>query len=318
LAYRLNPPPGWPPVPAGFVPPPGWQPDPSWPPAPPGWQLWVPEDAPPGNAWAAAPANAAAGSQAAGNSQQGTPWPAAAGNGQAGIPQPGAAGPGGPGTPYTPYTPYTPSSNASFEVVQPRRGGNGLAAASLVLGFLAGPLGLIFGIIALRKRPQRGKGMAIAGICLSTLWIIGVVAAAVVSNQTASKRSADGQISKGGHMDVFALRTGDCFQNPTGSEPASELSSITAVACTTPHNAQVISQLPVSGSDYPGETALTARAGTGCKADLKTAVDKAKVTDSMNLLYLFPDSNAWDEGQHTISCLVVDSTKDLTSSLLKK
>jgi hypothetical protein len=38
---RFNPPPGWPPAPAGWVAPPGWQPDPSWPEPPPGWQLWV-------------------------------------------------------------------------------------------------------------------------------------------------------------------------------------------------------------------------------------------------------------------------------------
>lgn len=38
---RLNPPPGWPPVPSGWEPPAGWQPDPSWPDPPPGWQLWV-------------------------------------------------------------------------------------------------------------------------------------------------------------------------------------------------------------------------------------------------------------------------------------
>ena len=42
---RFNPPPGWPPAPAGWVAPPGWQPDPSWPAPPPGWQLWV-EDRP--------------------------------------------------------------------------------------------------------------------------------------------------------------------------------------------------------------------------------------------------------------------------------
>jgi hypothetical protein len=42
---RFNPPPGWPPAPAGWAAPPGWQPDPSWPEPPPGWQLWV-EDRP--------------------------------------------------------------------------------------------------------------------------------------------------------------------------------------------------------------------------------------------------------------------------------
>lgn len=46
MGLRYNPPPGWPPAPAGFTPEPGWQPDPSWPPPPPGWQLWVSDDQP--------------------------------------------------------------------------------------------------------------------------------------------------------------------------------------------------------------------------------------------------------------------------------
>jgi hypothetical protein len=45
---RFNPPPGWPPAPAGWTPPPGWQPDPSWPQAPTDWPLWVQNIAPVG------------------------------------------------------------------------------------------------------------------------------------------------------------------------------------------------------------------------------------------------------------------------------
>ena len=44
-SVRLNPPPGWPPVPPGWTPPPGWQPDPSWPDPPPGWNLWIEDTA---------------------------------------------------------------------------------------------------------------------------------------------------------------------------------------------------------------------------------------------------------------------------------
>ena len=40
----FNPPPGWPPAPAGWTPPKGWTPDPSWPEPPHGWQLWIPTD----------------------------------------------------------------------------------------------------------------------------------------------------------------------------------------------------------------------------------------------------------------------------------
>lgn len=43
-ALEFNPPPGWPPPPAGWTPPSGWAPDPSWPTAPEGWQLWLPAD----------------------------------------------------------------------------------------------------------------------------------------------------------------------------------------------------------------------------------------------------------------------------------
>ena len=43
MGYRFNPPPGWPPIPDGWMPPDGWQPDPSWPAAPEGWSYWVPD-----------------------------------------------------------------------------------------------------------------------------------------------------------------------------------------------------------------------------------------------------------------------------------
>jgi WD40 repeat protein len=55
MAPRFNPPPGWPPPPAGWTPFPGWQPDPSWPPPPDGWQLWI-DDAQPVPEWGARPA----------------------------------------------------------------------------------------------------------------------------------------------------------------------------------------------------------------------------------------------------------------------
>jgi hypothetical protein len=47
MAWRFNPPPGWPAPPQGWTPPNGWTPDPSWPPAPDGWQFWVQEAEPP-------------------------------------------------------------------------------------------------------------------------------------------------------------------------------------------------------------------------------------------------------------------------------
>jgi hypothetical protein len=37
----------------------------------------------------------------------------------------------------------------------------------------------------------------------------------------------------------------------------------------------------------------------------------------MNLLWYYPEQLAWTDGQHSITCVVADSSQDLTSSLLK-
>jgi hypothetical protein len=170
----------------------------------------------------------------------------------------------------------------------------------------------------LRQRPQRGKGLAIAGLCLSGVWLAGLAVVLVVVSVTAAQRSATtGQITKNGHLGVFSLRAGDCFQNPPGNLPPSRTTQVTAVPCASPHNAQVIALLPVPGSAYPGSAALRAQAQPGCKASLGTVVDRSKLTATMSLIFLYPLPQAWADGQRTISCVVADSSPDLTSSLLK-
>jgi hypothetical protein len=206
--------------------------------------------------------------------------------------------------------------------LQPAPSTNGFAIASFVLGLLGGVLlSVIFGIVALRKlrvRPQAGKGLAIAGLCLSGLWLVGIGAVVLVGALTAAQRSAtSGQITKNGHLGVFSLRAGDCFQNPSGSQPDVGLTQVTAVPCASPHNAQVIARLPVSGTAYPGPAAFRAQAVPGCNASIAAAVDRSKVTATMKVLWIYPEQQAWSDGQRSISCLIVDSSQDLTSSLLK-
>ncbi len=205
---------------------------------------------------------------------------------------------------------------------QPASGTNGFAIASFVLGLLGGVLlSVIFGILALSKlrdRPQRGKRLAIAGLCLSGVWVVGIVCVLVINAETASQRSAaTGQITKDGHLGVFSLRAGDCFQNPSGNQPGQRLTQITAVPCVNPHNAQVTALLPVPGSAYPGQAAFRAQALQGCRASTAAVVDQSKLTATMNLTWIYPEPQAWDDGHRTISCLIVDSSEDLTSSLLR-
>jgi hypothetical protein len=204
----------------------------------------------------------------------------------------------------------------------PEPGTSGWAIASFVLGLLAvSVLSIIFGVIALsriRGSHQRGKGLAIAGLSLSGVWIAGTIGFVVYFASTAAQLSSTGQITQGGHLSITQLHAGDCFQNGGGNQPnAGATSQITAVTCATPHNAQVIALLPVSGSAYPGASAFEAQAGPGCKAKAKADLDPARLTPSMNLLWYYPEQLTWTEGQHSITCVVADSSPDLTSSLLK-
>jgi hypothetical protein len=138
VGYRLNPPPGWPPVPEGFVALPGWQPDPSWPAPPPGWQLWLPDDDPP---------------------MQAPP------HGTGATPSQDSANVG----PY-PYGAAWPPRNQGVSGLAIASLVLGLLGAFLLTAVLS----VILGIAALadiRRTGKRGKGLAIAGFVLSGVWL---------------------------------------------------------------------------------------------------------------------------------------------------
>jgi Domain of unknown function (DUF4190)/Septum formation len=288
VGLRFNPPPGWPSVPEGFTPEPGWQPDPSWPPPPPGWQLWVPEDQPPADP-----------SQPIDPSQPSAPpLPTISSGGRYGnseTPDGIAGRPPGTG----------PTS--------------GWAIASFVLGLLSvAVLSVIFAIIALRRIKrlgQRGRGLAIAGLGLSGFWVV-VLAAAIVAVNTgkATRSPTTGVITHRGHINAFSLRVGDCFDNPAG---AKRVDMVTAIPCDQPHNAQIYAKFKLTGSDfsYPGAAVVERRARSGCNARIGT-VNKSMTTSEMTVRILLPEQTSWAAGQRTVSCMVVNPTATLTTSLL--
>jgi Domain of unknown function (DUF4190)/Septum formation len=331
VGLRYNPPPGWPPAPEGFSPGPGWQPDPSWPPAPPGWQLWVNDDEPQYGGSQYGGSQYGGGTPSYGGSQYSGSDPAAGqqfggssgfGTGNAGY----GGGAGGYGNPAY----GTPPAYGAPGYSQPGYGGNrpfsAAAIVSLIFGILGGiPIAIGFGIAALVRIPrrgQRGKGLAIAGLVLSGLWLAGVIAGvigAAASNNggTASGGSsapASGSQHSSGSISVFSLASGDCFDNPPGT---TSVQNVTAISCTSPHSAQVFAEFNLTGSNfsYPGQSKVESLAQDGCNARLN-ALDKSELTNSMTIHFLFPQEDAWISGQRTVNCLIVNPTPTLTKSLL--
>ena len=335
VGYRLNPPPGWPPVPDGFVPAPGWQPDPSWPAPPPGWQLWLPADG------SSTPSSApAAASPFASPSPVAAPSPSA--YPADGITAPyGGAGPYGAGAgPYQYGAAQYGATQYGETWPPPSQGISGLAIASFVLGLLGAflltaVLSVILGIAAMaeiRRSGQRGRGLAIAGFALSGVWVAAIVGLIVLGAVTggsggsnppsrapassASHSPATTQASTPASVNVFSLPVGTCFDNPSGN--LFSINSVTPISCIRAHNAQVFAQFNVKGTSFPGTAAMERRADNGCNARITGHLDQSKITSAMSLHFIFPRQLAWDSGQRRISCLVVDSSRDLTSSLLAR
>jgi Domain of unknown function (DUF4190)/Septum formation len=226
---------------------------------------------------------------------------------------PGPYGPDqyGPG----PYAPGMPPQSGKM---------SGWAIASFVLGLIGGfLLSVIFGFIALsriKRLGQRGRGLAIAGIVLSVLWLIGFIAIGMVgshgqtSSGSSSSSSSSGNITHSGKLSVFSLAVGDCFNNPAG---ASTVTTVTAIPCNQAHNAQIYAKFNLTGSDhtYPGTSKVTKLAAAGCNARTGS-INKSAAPSSMTIRLLFPEMAAWLNGRRTVACMIVNPTADITSSLV--
>ena len=260
---------------------------------------------------------------------------------------PGATGPQdpfGPGDPFTrqgpPRHPEAPGGPGGPGRQAGRAKTDGFAIASLLLGLagitvIGAVLGIIFGVMALRRirrTGQRGRGMAIAGLVFSVIWLLLIGAFFVLGGTGKSPAQPS---ASGGHSssptaqptpsashgalsaNVFALRPGQCFQNPPASQTVLGVTYVTVVPCTKPHNAQAFVQFTAKGTSWPGTEALKRQADSGCHARIKGNVQTSKIKASMTLHYLYPLQASWASGHRTITCLIVNSKPNLTASLLK-
>jgi Domain of unknown function (DUF4190)/Septum formation len=239
---------------------------------------------------------------------------------------PGPGGPpGGPGGPGR--RPSAPGRTNPF------------AVASLILGVLGitviGAIaGIVLGILALgqiRRTGQRGRALAIAGLALSALWLVligayflfhgGNSASPPPASSGHSSSPTPGPSSSASHgpqsTNVFALRPGQCFQNPPASQTVLGITYVTVVSCSTPHNAQAFVQFSATGTSYPGVDALKRQADTGCHARIKKNVQTSKIKSSMTLHYLYPLQSSWTSGHKTITCMIVANKANLKTSLLR-
>ncbi|WP_392963336.1 DUF4190 domain-containing protein [Streptomyces sp. LN245] len=200
---------------------------------------------------------------------------------------------------------------------------NGLAIAALVLGVLCflPAVGLVLGIAALvqiKRRGERGKGMAVAGMVLSS---VGVVLLALLVATGGARDFWEGfKDGAGGSGDsAFSLEVGECFDTPSGSLKGLAV-DVDKVPCSGGHDAEVFADFEMAEADYPGDDALADEADRRCYLLRNTyAMDSWAVPENVGVYSFTPTSQSWLRGDREVSCLFgdADETGGLTGSLRK-
>ena len=105
---------------------------------------------------------------------------------------------------------------------------------------------------------------------------------------------------------LFSLKTGECF-DPQGQ-------SYSLISCDSPHQAEVFATFTLSGTKYPGATAIATQASDGCTTRLAGYVNP-QLALSLTSTYVYPDSVAWQAETRTVICEVRASNGTLTGSV---
>ncbi|MDX2691324.1 MULTISPECIES: DUF4190 domain-containing protein [Streptomyces] len=222
--------------------------------------------------------------------------------------------------PQVPGQAWGRTGGQAYPALRPAPPVNGLAIAALVLGvlcFLPG-VGLMLGVVALvqiRRKGERGKGMAVAGIVLSAIGALLMTLAFTTGGaRDAWDGFRDAASSAGG---TFSVARGECFDSPSGSleEYAYD---VDIVPCDGEHDAEVFAGFAMPDGAYPGDDAVTDAADDQCYARSELyAMDPWALPADVDVYYFTPSRQSWRYGDREITCMFgnVDPEGSLTGSL---
>ncbi|WP_396454436.1 septum formation family protein [Actinomadura sp.] len=183
-----------------------------------------------------------------------------------------------------------------------RRRTNRLAIASLVTGLLGLVLFAVgFAVAALvqtRRRGEKGRGLAAAGIAASAAWITAIAVVVVAG----VPRGGDdpGLASDYGQPRASALKPGTCF---VGFEEKSVAVFLRAAPCKGAHEGEIAGRAALPERPFPGDGEVAAEAGKLCR-DRTAFLEKTGRAEEFRLYTDRPDKEMWERGDRTVTCVV--------------
>jgi hypothetical protein len=196
---------------------------------------------------------------------------------------------------------------------------NGLAIASLVTSLSClPPLGLLLGILGLRqirRRGDRGRGLAVAGVVISSLGIV-VIALFVTLGVAGAFEE--------GNTQVRDLKAGQCFNTVDHSltdygADGVRSTTVDVVPCGDPHDAEAYAVVPLdSGPDggYPGLDAAAQDSSAMCATAADSYLGDNTSADGMDIFSYMPPEGAWNNGDRDVTCFFGSPSGKVTGPVM--
>ncbi len=110
-------------------------------------------------------------------------------------------------------------------------------------------------------------------------------------------RDESGSIVGGGEIGVFAMRTGDCFDDPQeiidSETGVAEFQDVAGAPCSEPHDNEVYAVFDVSFDAFPGEGAMSDAASDECLARFEGFVGRSYEESILGIFPIYPNSDSW-------------------------
>jgi hypothetical protein len=194
---------------------------------------------------------------------------------------------------------------------------NGLAIASLVTALTCIPLlGLILGLFGLRqirRRGDRGKGLAVAGVTINSVWTLAAAALTVLA--------VVGVVTQG-NTRVRDLTAGDCFNTVHSSlsdygGAGTPSTTVDVVSCDTAHDAEaykVFALDPGPSGGYPGADAIARSASAQCDTYADDYLGGGQRPSGLHIYYFMPPADGWYRGDQSVICFFGSPTGKVSGS----
>ncbi|MCA5892046.1 septum formation family protein [Isoptericola sp. NEAU-Y5] len=215
-----------------------------------------------------------------------------------------------PALPGAPVPPAGFGPPAGVVPPAPRPAGtDGVAIAALVTGILwmgVIAIGLgIAGLVRTRRSGRGGRGLAIAGIVLGSVGVVGwfaLIGLAVAAWNSDDFREGFQSGWEGAQADAgLVLEVGSCIQLPAD---LADVTNLVHVDCASPHSAEVVGARELTADVYPGETEVLTTADEFCFDVASGYVSPDVDTSNLDVGYLYPTSVSWQLGDRSIDCWV--------------